>query len=181
VKSVIRPAVLLKSAGLIELGPGGGVKRWQAGVLAAGGLAAIYQKDPKDTSAYGRIATVLDKAAADSSMGIRAVHRADVSEREGGFTGASFVLEAQEGFEFETSSTGPPVAPSGDKGAHGYPPENPDMYASLIAAGAGIRTGAPLARVSMLAIAPTVARLLGVKLQNAEAAPLAELLSEPLD
>ncbi len=176
VTQVIRPAVLLRDAGLIDVQPNGAVAAWQAGVLAAGGLAAIYLKDPSDVVLRDRVASVLDEAARDPHLGIRAVHRKEVSEREGGFAGATFALEAAPGFEFDAALAGAVVGPSADKGAHGYPPENPDMRASLIAAGAGIRGGPPLPVVSMVSIGPTVAALLGVTLADAEAPPIAELL-----
>lgn len=176
VSSVVKPAVLLRAAGLIDVSPAGTVTRWQAGVLAGGGLAGIYLKDPDDPVLRERVGRLLDDAAADARSGIRAVHRPEVSEREGGFPGASFVLEAQPGYEFDVGLTGPAVGHSSDKGAHGYPPRTPDMAASLVAAGSGIRQGPPLHEVSMLAIAPTVAKLLGITLHDAEAPALSELV-----
>jgi predicted AlkP superfamily pyrophosphatase or phosphodiesterase len=179
VKSVVRPAVLLREAGLIDVTPGGAVKSWRAGVVAAGGMAAIYLKDPDDAALREQVGKAL--GADDErrmSPGIRAVLPREASEREGGFAGAAFTLVAAPGFEFDGGLTGPVVGPSGDKGAHGYPPEDADMHASLIVAGSGIRPGPPLGRVSMLRIAPTVAALLGVTLADAETPPLAEVLSD---
>jgi predicted AlkP superfamily pyrophosphatase or phosphodiesterase len=178
VKKEIHAAAILREAGLLEVGFGT-VKRWQAGVLAAGGMAGIYLKEPSDPEGRERLHEVLVTAASDPAMGIRAVDGPEVSQREGGFTGASYVLEAAPGFEFDASFALPVVVPSGDKGAHGYSPKNEEMHASLLAAGAGIKQGPPLHDVSMLGIAPTVARLLGVKLKNAEAPPIEGLLDTP--
>ena len=179
VRTVVHVGALLRAAGLIDLGPKGEVLRWRAGVLPAGGMAGIYLKEPADAAQRDRVAKVLDDAARDPRLGIRAVHGIEASEREGGFAGASFTLEAAPGFSFDAGLRSPPTGPSGDKGAHGYPPESADMYASLVAAGAGIRQGPPLPRVAMVGIGPTVARLLDVTLRDAEAEPIAELLAEP--
>jgi hypothetical protein len=144
-------------------------------------MAGIYVKDPSDVALRERLHEVLMTAASDPAMGIRAVDPPEVSEREGGFTGASYVLEAAPGFELDASFALPVVVPSGDKGAHGYSPRNEEMHASLLAAGAGIKQGPPLHNISMLGIAPTVARLLGVNLKDAEAPPIDGLLDTPED
>lgn len=47
-------------------------------------------------------------------------------------------------------------------GFHGYDPNAPEMAAFLVAYGRGVRSGASLGRVSSLAVAPTVLRLLGL-------------------
>ena len=172
VSSVLRLGALFREAGLIDVAPSGRVRGWQAGVLVAGGLAGVYLRDPNNAAASAKVASVLADAARRPGYGIQAVLGADALAKEGGFLGASFALQARAGFEFSDALEGAIVGPSGDRGAHGYPPENEDMHASLLAAGAGIRPGPPTARVSMLAVAPTVARLLGVTLRDAEARPL---------
>jgi predicted AlkP superfamily pyrophosphatase or phosphodiesterase len=54
---------------------------------------------------------------------------------------------------------------------HGYVPSDPAMRSTLIVAGPGIRhTG--LGVVDMRAIAPSVARVLGVELPDAEVKPV---------
>jgi predicted AlkP superfamily pyrophosphatase or phosphodiesterase len=179
VSRAMRPGALLHHAGLIDVNAGGTVTGWRAGVMVAGGLAGIYLADPKDHALHDRVAGVLAAAVADDSYGIRAVYDRAALDAEGAFAGASFAIEAKPGFEFSPGWADPIVGPSGDKGAHGYPPEMPEMRASLIAAGRRIKRGPPLPVVSMLAIAPTVADLLGVTLKDAEAKPLAELLESP--
>jgi len=61
-------------------------------------------------------------------------------------------------------------------GFHGYAPEEPAMAGLLVAYGRGVRAGASLGRVSSLAIAPTVLRLLGLPMPaQMKAAPIPEL------
>ena len=178
VTQAVRPAAMLRHAGLIDV-KGGTVTGWRAGVMAAGGIAAIYLANPKDVALREKVAALLAEAAADDTNGIRTVYDEVQLKAAGGFPGASFALEAKAGFEFSPGWSDPIVGPSGDKGAHGYSPESPDMRASFIAAGRGIRPGPPLPVISMLAIAPTVAHLLGVTLADAEAKPLSAILDEP--
>jgi predicted AlkP superfamily pyrophosphatase or phosphodiesterase len=62
--------------------------------------------------------------------------------------------------------------------AHGHMPHLERLAAAFLMAGPGIREGVTLDEVSMLSLAPTAARLLGVYLPAAEAAPLAAALDD---
>jgi predicted AlkP superfamily pyrophosphatase or phosphodiesterase len=64
------------------------------------------------------------------------------------------------------------------KGSHGYDSYLPDMYATFVAWGAGIKPGAKLGVVENTSVAPTVAKLLGVEIPNAEGRSLNEALAE---
>jgi predicted AlkP superfamily pyrophosphatase or phosphodiesterase len=59
---------------------------------------------------------------------------------------------------------------------HGYFPDDPRMLASLVLSGAGIVHGRDLGRVRNVDVAPTIARLLGVKLPDATGRVLTEAL-----
>jgi arylsulfatase A-like enzyme len=63
------------------------------------------------------------------------------------------------------------------RAAHGHAPSLPLMGAGFIMAGPGILPGVRLDTVSMLDLAPTAARLLGMELPGAERKPLVEALS----
>jgi predicted AlkP superfamily pyrophosphatase or phosphodiesterase len=68
------------------------------------------------------------------------------------------------------------VAPSKYRGMHGLSPDVPEMGASLVLWGDGVRAG-DLGEVAMIDIAPTLASLLGVSLPTAEGKPLAAALA----
>jgi predicted AlkP superfamily pyrophosphatase or phosphodiesterase len=61
--------------------------------------------------------------------------------------------------------------------AHGHAPSLPKLNAAFLMAGPGVREGVTLDAVSMLDLAPTAARLLGVDLPGAEGQPLAGALA----
>lgn len=92
---------------------------------------------------------------------------------------SDFVLAAREGYAFTGGSEGEVVrdVPAGaTPGAHGYLNSDPDMNALFVAAGAGIRKGAKLGTIRNTAIAPAIARLLGVALPEASDSALAAIL-----
>jgi predicted AlkP superfamily pyrophosphatase or phosphodiesterase len=63
--------------------------------------------------------------------------------------------------------------------AHGHAPTLDKLAAAFVAAGPGVREGVVLNRLSMLDVAPTAARLLGVDLPGAEGRACAEALAAP--
>jgi predicted AlkP superfamily pyrophosphatase or phosphodiesterase len=62
------------------------------------------------------------------------------------------------------------------RGSHGHDPNFPDLRATFVAAGAGIRPGVELELIDNTAVAPTIAALLGFEIPNAESPPLASAL-----
>jgi len=68
-------------------------------------------------------------------------------------------------------------ATEGSLGAHGYPNTDPDLSALFIASGAGVAPGIKLGPIDNLDIAPTMAEILGVKLETADGKVLKEILS----
>ena len=79
------------------------------------------------------------------------------------------VVVAQPPYQFDASTPGKVIAPSGFFGQHGYLPDlvdlghNVDMHATFIAAGPGIRTiHEQIPSVQAVDLAPTIADLLGI-------------------
>ena len=73
------------------------------------------------------------------------------------------VLSAKEGYTFSDKATGDVVIEEGPlKGSHGYLPDDPKLYATLVAWGAGIKPGKYDQRVRPNELAPTIGRLLGI-------------------
>jgi predicted AlkP superfamily pyrophosphatase or phosphodiesterase len=62
----------------------------------------------------------------------------------------------------------PVVGPSASKGMHGYFPDKPFMRSSFMMMGAGIQKGRNLGEIDMRAIAPTLAKAMGLTLPDAE-------------
>jgi arylsulfatase A-like enzyme len=88
------------------------------------------------------------------------------------------VLTAREGYAFSAANQGDTVSTlTTPTGAHGYISDDPDIYGIFVASGAGIRAGARLDTVRTIDIAPTIARLLGLKMENIEGSAVDAVLS----
>jgi predicted AlkP superfamily pyrophosphatase or phosphodiesterase len=90
------------------------------------------------------------------------------------------IIFAEEGMAFGDTAAGslPYEEKPERKGTHGHDPNLPDLHATFVAWGAGIKHGAKLGEISNLSVAPTIAKLLGLTIPNAEGKPLNGILSE---
>lgn len=90
-----------------------------------------------------------------------------------------FVVATGPGYSFSEAVTGEAVIESTNlKGAHGHLTQPDYMHATFVAAGTGIKPGVKLKTISNTAVAPTLARLLGVKLPMAEGRVMTEVLEK---
>ena len=97
----------------------------------------------------------------------------DAIRKRGAFPNAAFLVVFKPGYYTGTATRGRLVtAIGGSHGSHGFSPDYPEMRSSFFALGAGIAHHRDLGVVDMRQIAPTVARILGVPMQTAKAAPL---------
>ncbi|WP_298860514.1 alkaline phosphatase family protein [uncultured Gimesia sp.] len=172
----IRPNVLLKKAGLLSK------EKKQVYCLAQGGASMVYILDVAN-----RAETIkkLKKQFA-AVEGVQAVLDADEYTKLGQPTPAEdsrapdLWLAAKTGYSFSNSDGGEDVvAPRKTKGGtHGYLPDDPDMLGSLVISGYGIKPGTKLPKTLSLDVAPTIAKLLGVKLPTAQGKALTKALVE---
>lgn len=136
---------------------------WRATLWGGGGSAAVVlsENSPALRDSVGRL---LHELAADSANGIdRVIDRAEL-DRRGGFPGAAFLVNMREGFTIGSDARGPLVRGVSPGGTHGFLPDAAAMRASLFLVGPTIPAGRDLGVVDQRAIAPTLARLLGVPL-----------------
>jgi predicted AlkP superfamily pyrophosphatase or phosphodiesterase len=92
--------------------------------------------------------------------------------------GALFVIP-RDGYAF-TAAVGDQIvvdATEGSFGAHGYVSSDPELGALFIASGAGIAPGSRLETIDNVDVAPTIAKLLGLTLPDAQGRVLTEILS----
>jgi predicted AlkP superfamily pyrophosphatase or phosphodiesterase len=167
----IRGNVLLKKLGLIEENEGKITGR-RAWCVAQGGGALVYILDDERRE---EIAEQLAKEFA-ATEGVSAVIGPDrfsdigqPTRKESRFA-ADLCLSAKSGYSFTDSTAGSDVVAKRAKagGTHGYLPDHPDMLGTLVLWGAGIEAGRTLGKVSNQSVAPTIAKLLGVKLDTAD-------------
>jgi len=84
------------------------------------------------------------------------------------------LLAAESGYSFSGATGGPVTAAVPQQaGSHGYLASDPELDGIFIASGYGVKPGVKLERVSSLDVAPTVVKLLDVKLSKAKGKTLA--------
>ena len=64
------------------------------------------------------------------------------------------------------------------KGTHGHDPNLPELHASFIAWGAGIKPGATVGDINNTDVAPTLAKLLGLEMTGVDGRVLTEALAD---
>lgn len=161
----IRINAALRKAGLIDAVDRRKTRSWQAISWSADGSAAIYLKEGSDEGVREKTRQVIDQLAQDSGL-ISQIIDTRVTP-VAGFTGASFVLGAKPGAVFNPDMDPPLFGAKDPAGDHGYLPTVPEMDSAFFLAGKGIRTK-NLGRIDMRDIAPTLARLLRVRLPSAQ-------------
>jgi predicted AlkP superfamily pyrophosphatase or phosphodiesterase len=178
-------SIPLVKAGLIRLatpaaGAAPAIQDWDAAVWSSSGSAAIVLKDPADQATLAKVERVLRELAADPANGIAAILDRPQMAARGGAQQAAFVVDMQPGYAVGAALEGAIVRPRRTTGgAHGYAPSHPEMLASFFIAGPGIAAGRNVGDIDMRAIAPTLARLMGVPLTTADLPALEVLSSAP--
>lgn len=151
--------------GLVTMASGH-VSDWKAYPQGDGGSAAVVLKDPHDEATRMRVAQLLDRLAKNADNGIARILGPKEIESFGGWPGASFWVDMQPNFSIV--ATGPLIQSKKAGGTHGYLPTHPELLASFLIAGPGIRAGTDLGEVDMRAVAPTLAKALGLKMPSAD-------------
>lgn len=180
IEKLIRPNVELKRLGLIETDDQNKPTKRQAWCVAQGGSAFIYLLD--DATRTEQLPRA--KAAFLKLDGVQRV----IEPLEFASLGLPLPTENHEaphlilatgpGFSFNGELTGDAVGPATAtyRGTHGHLPQPAYMHATFIAAGAGIRSGMTLKTINNTDVAPTISRLMGLKLESADGRELAEIL-----
>jgi predicted AlkP superfamily pyrophosphatase or phosphodiesterase len=143
-------------------------KDWAASPWDSGALALVVLKNPSDQKVRATVEKLLHDLAADPANGIsKILNRAEISAM-GGATNAEFAVDMKPGFSLGSALDGPVVREIKPGGTHGYAPTHPEMLASFLISGPGIRQDMDLGEIDMRSIAPTLASYLGASLTTAD-------------
>ncbi len=170
----INPNVLLREKGFFTVSNGDKVRDWQAMAHTDGGSAAVFVKDKSLTP---RVRSLFEKASKDAK-GVTLFRIVERKELDALCTlpTAAFALEASDGYYFGETWEGQFITNNtGARGTHGYHPGKRAMDTGFIISGRGVAQGKVLERIRQIDVAPTAARLLGVKLPKAEGKALTSL------
>jgi len=164
--------VAFRDAGLITMDASGKITSWKAAPWPAGGTAAVMLADPEDGAVRVAVRALLDKLAADPANGIDRILAHDQIMGIGGFPDAAFLVSFKIGYEVGLNYSGPVVSAPTNLGTHGYLPERPELRSSFFIVGPHVAPGRSVGEIDMRRIAPTLAKIMGAALPNAEMEPL---------
>ena len=180
VKRQIRLNAAFMKAGLLTV-QDGKIVQSDAYVVPEGGSAIVYLTAPDQT---GDLLARARKAITGVE-GVDAIIEPADYPRWGlplpsvnNQMGVLFITP-KDGYSF-TAAVGEDVvvdAIEGSLGAHGYPATDPELSALFIASGAGINAGSKLDVIDNVDVAPTLAALLGLTLENVDGRVLTEILT----
>jgi predicted AlkP superfamily pyrophosphatase or phosphodiesterase len=176
VSKQIHLSALLRTLGLLQF-EAGNLLSWRAVASPASGSAGIVLHPRATPEDRRRVDDAVKLLLANPAYGVARALRGPELAATGGFAGAYVALEAQPGFMFVRGGEMLPlIAPSvGYMGAHGYDPRRPEMRASFVMRGPGIRRGKEVGVVRLIDVAPTIARVLGFDLGRVDGRVLSEI------
>ena len=174
----IRPNVLLRKAGLLTA-KGGELTQAQVHVVPEGGVGYVYCTNPAtaaERAAYVQKLFLGQEGVADFLLPDRFNEVGFPHPRENKQVPDAIVV-AKDGYGVSGNVTGETLVATYQEartalGSHGFLAKSPKMKAMCILSGAGIRPGGKIQEIDNTAIAPTIARLLGLKYDYAEGQPL---------
>ncbi len=175
VHSSFQPNVVLRQAGLLETGSDDSITDWQA----IAHRTAIRIKDPSDAEMARRVTALFRDLARGRYQGLLQVIERDDLDRLGADPDALLILEPAEGYMIGGGfNENRFVVATSRRGSHGYLPTMPAMHTGLVLSGSGVRQGVSMPIARQIDIAPTVARLLGFEMEEAEGVPMVGILQE---
>jgi len=152
----------------------GKVVAWKALVKSNGGSAYVYVKD--STVDHAQLKAFLDELKENPENGIERILTGDEAAKEGADPHCAFMLEASAGYVFTDFLGG---GEKGKRADHGYHPTLKEHYATFYAmAGPGVKGGTRIDKMSLIDIAPTWAKMLGLALNDVDGAVVDAMLED---
>ncbi len=164
INRMILPNVMLKNAGLLKETEA--KREGDVFVLPQGGAAFLYiRNEAKRAELLRQVRKVFTGVEGVTKVaGARVFKKYGVADPQSDPHAPDLILFAGLGYAFGDTSAG--AIPFQDKperrGTHGHDPNIPELHATFVAWGAGIKPGSRIGEISNLDVAPTIARLLGV-------------------
>jgi predicted AlkP superfamily pyrophosphatase or phosphodiesterase len=175
-KSRVVPFEALEKAGLVEM-RGKRVTGGAVQLVIQGGSALVYVADEANRDdVIKRV-----KKAFEGVEGVAKVVTPDefaeygIGDSRRDPHAPDMLLEAKLGYYFGDTAAG---GKTEHKGSHGHDSHLPDLHATFVAWGKGIKPGTKLGEIDNRSVAPTIAKLLGIEMPNVEGKPLTEALAE---
>jgi predicted AlkP superfamily pyrophosphatase or phosphodiesterase len=152
-------------------------------IVNQGGSAFVYIQD--ETNRARLVDTVRqalkDVKGVSKIVGVEEFKDYGVANPKDDPHAPDLILFADEGCSFGDTADG--SLAFNDKperrGSHGQDANLPNLHATFVAWGEGVKPGVRLGEISNVSVAPTIAELLAVSMPGAEGKPLREVLKQP--
>lgn len=174
---IINLNILLKEKGYIDIDKKGKIKNYKAIMHHCDGSAYIYTKGKNKKALVEQVYETI-KAFNEKYNCIESIYSKEEAIKLGANYKCTFMLEAKKGYYFLDNIEGEVIRkikpkevgsiPGFTKATHGYYPFKPNYTTVFMAKGKGIKKGIIIDKMSLVDEGPTIAKLLGVHLKNAD-------------
>lgn len=182
IDKAICPNIWFKENGLLTSDGDGNLIDWEAMCQTSGMSAYIYLKNPENVQVREQVKALLEEKAKTPGSGVSVVFtKNEIKEKyhiDGTF---SFMIEGDDRTEFKNNVDGEvtwPIYGASEKyahGSHGYLPEK-GPHPFIWCKGPAFKDNAIIENAKLVDFAPTFAKVLGIKLPEADGRVLTELL-----
>lgn len=177
--------ILLKNAGFIRTDENGKLTDWDAYCHSVSMSAWIQLRNPEDQLMKARVHQFLKDLMNDPVYNIGYLYTKEEADQLFGLTGPfDFIIEGKEPMQFSSTLEGRdafekylPAGYHSSAASHGHLPWR-DETTTFIAYGPDVAENVVIDRSSMLNEAPTMAAMLGIKMENTDGQVLNQLLSD---
>jgi len=180
INKMILPNVVLAKEGLVESGKKKADSAVQ--IVTQGGAVFMYIRDEAHRK---EVMAKIHKAFHGLEGVSKIVDSEDfkkwgVADPKDDPHAPDMILFAEEGYSFGDTAGG--ALPFNEKperkGSHGHDPSIPDLHATFVAWGAGIKPGVKLGEIKNIDVAPTIAELLNLEFSGTDGKPLEKILAK---
>jgi predicted AlkP superfamily pyrophosphatase or phosphodiesterase len=159
--TALAPNVWLHEAGIItDISKPG----WKAMFVTAGGSAFLRLKDKNDKKILNQIQSIITSRPAAERKQFKVLPKIMLDSLQVD-PDAMIGLAAVPGITFSSAETGPSVR-SVKMGTHGYFPDFKEIQTGFVAIGPGLKKGVVIPVMETIDVAPLVAELLGLTMEN---------------
>lgn len=181
---IINLNILLKENGYIKVDDSGNIIDYSAIIKNCDGSAYVYVKDTLNKKLICEIRDLIDKFNNEYKC-IESIFTSDEAKDLGADPKCALMLEANKGYYFLDNVEGDIIKKIQPNEAgrvhdvtsstHGYSPFKEDYTTVFMAAGCGIKKGAIIEKMNLIDEAPTMAKLLGIELENVDGRAVEEI------
>lgn len=184
VEDVLNINRLLVKEGFIKLDEAGNVESFEAFGHSTGLACLIEVGDPGNADQLQRVRNYLESLKADPNIKLRYVLDKDQAKAEYHLEGPfDFVIESDRNVSFSDRLNNTEIWASREPGdhkigmaTHGSRPDRVETTAFL-ACGPGFKQGVVIDQANMVDIAPTLAEILGLSMQNCDGEPMKGIIN----